>query len=88
MDDYEKFEEKVKHMTIDDVGSLRCPKCGGILEFHGCPDETYMNDGSFVRNELLWCQGCDLNIEVEQVYAPVKCYVTEFNDTFCEEEEE
>lgn len=87
MDKYEQFEESVKHITIDEVDKMPCPNCGGAISFHGSPDETYMMDGTYIRNELLWCHGCDLNIEVEQVYAPVKCYVTEFNDAFCEKEE-
>ena len=87
MDAYEKFEKAVRNMTIDDVTVLRCPRCGGRLEFHGMPDETYMHDGLFIRNELLRCQGCNLNIEVEQIYKPTRCYVTNFDDTFCEEEE-
>lgn len=86
-DAYEKFVKDVENMTIDQTPTLNCPKCGGSLNFHGMPEETYMRDGMFIRNELLWCDGCNLNIEVEQVYAPTRCYVTEFNDVFCEEEE-
>ena len=85
-DKFDEFEQKVKRGTVEEAVNLPCPKCGGELDFHGCPDETYMMDGTFVRSELLWCSGCDLNIEVEQVYKPVKCYVAGFDDTFCEEE--
>ena len=85
---YEKFEDKVRQATIDQVPQMTCPRCGkDALHFHESPNETYMADGTFVRNELVWCGNCNLNIEVEQVYKPVKCYVTSFDDTFCEDEE-
>ena len=80
MDAYERFSEKVRHMTIDKTTDLPCPKCGGKLEYQDFPDETYMYDNTFERSETLVCQECFLNIEVVQVYKPIKCYVEKFED--------
>ena len=88
MNAYEKFEDRVKGSTIREAMELPCPKCGGRLSYAYDPVETYMPDDTFVRAEVLRCQECNFEVEVEQVYKPVKCYVTSFDDTFCEDEEE
>ena len=71
---YENYIKRMERKQIDSV-DWKCPKCGASLDFMDCPDETYMNDGTFVREELLECVECDVQIKAEQVYVPGKLKV-------------
>lgn len=89
MDKYSMFEKKVERGTIDEVDKMSCPNCGEYaLYFTEGPDETYMNDGTFIRDELVCCGNCNLQIEVVQYYKPTKCRICEIIDEFCETEDE
>lgn len=68
------YESYIKNMKNENINSMpmTCPKCGGDLDFGDYPDETYMGDGRFLREEDLICCECDFQMHVSQWYVPSK----------------
>lgn len=68
---YESYKKKLENMWIDGI-DWKCPKCGADIDFWSEPVETYMMDGTLVREDELVCIECDTRVYATQVFAPGK----------------